>query len=126
MDVPILFLEVTVVSQPNYLPDTLFNVVQSKYSNLTNQGLWHPSDKTPEEQTLAMVAQQQQQGKAKKLHPRKKHPQSQRPRICQRICPLCQQRRKIRGYQTVEWQTILLLSSQPQNQSLAYAQSQGV
>ena len=56
----ILFLEATVASNAGYLPDTLFNKVQSKYTNLSNQGLWCPSDKTPEEQTLAMVAQQQQ------------------------------------------------------------------
>ena len=56
----ILFLEATVASNAGYLPDTLFNEVQSKYTNLSNQGLWRPSDKTPEEQTLAMVAQQQQ------------------------------------------------------------------
>ena len=57
----VLFPEATMASQPHYLPDTLFNEVQSKYTNLMNQGLWHPSDKTPEEQTLAMVAQQQPQ-----------------------------------------------------------------
>ena len=56
----ILFLEATIASNAGYLPDTLFNEVQSKYTNLSNQGLWRPSDKTPEEQTLAMVAQQQQ------------------------------------------------------------------
>ena len=56
----ILFLEATAASNAGYLPDTLFNAVQSKYTNLSNQGLWHPSDKAPEEQTLAMVAQQQQ------------------------------------------------------------------
>ena len=56
----ILFLEATVARNTGYLPDTLFNEVQSKYTNLSNQGLWRPSDKTPEEQTLAMVAQQQQ------------------------------------------------------------------
>ena len=56
----ILFLEATVASNAGYLPDTLFNEVQSKYTNLSNQGLWCPSNKTPEEQTLAMVAQQQQ------------------------------------------------------------------
>ena len=67
----ILFLEASVASQLNYLPDTLFNEVQSKYTNLTNQGLWYPSDKTPEEQTLAMVAQQEQQRKGKKAPPKK-------------------------------------------------------
>ena len=56
----ILFLEATVASNAGYLPDTLFNKVQSKNTNLSNQGLWHPADKTPEEQTLAMVAEQQQ------------------------------------------------------------------
>ena len=67
----ILFLESTVVSQLNYLPNILFNEVQSIYTNLTNQGLWHPSDKTLEEQALAMVAQQQQQGKGKMAPPKK-------------------------------------------------------
>ena len=56
----ILFLEATIASNAGYLPDTLFNEVQIKYTNHSNQGLWRPSNKTPEEQTLAMVAQQQQ------------------------------------------------------------------
>ena len=56
----ILFLESTVASTPGYTPETLFNKTQAKYMTLLNQGLWKPSDKTPEEQTLAMVAQQQQ------------------------------------------------------------------
>ena len=56
----ILFLESTVASTPGYTPETLFNETQAKYTTLLNQGLWKPSDKTPEEQTLAMVAQQQQ------------------------------------------------------------------
>ena len=53
----ILFLESTVASTPGYTPETLFNETQVKYITLLNQGLWRPSDKTPEEQTLAMVAQ---------------------------------------------------------------------
>ena len=56
----ILFSESTVTSTPGYTPETLFNEMQAKYTTLLNQGLWKPSDKTPEEQTLAMVAQQQQ------------------------------------------------------------------
>ena len=56
----ILFLESTVASTQGYTPETLFNETQAKYTTLLNQGLWKPSDKTPEEQTLAMVAQQQQ------------------------------------------------------------------
>ena len=56
----ILFLEATIASNAGYLPDTLFNEVQIKYTNHSNQGLWRPSNKTPEEQTLAMVVQQQQ------------------------------------------------------------------
>ena len=56
----ILFLESTVASTPGYTPETLFNKTQAKYTTLLNQGLWRPSDKTLEEQTLAMVAQQQQ------------------------------------------------------------------
>ena len=71
----ILFLEATVASNAGYLPDTLFNEVQSKYTNLSNQGLWRPSDKTPEEQTLAMVAQQQQT-KPKSLSSSKKESSS--------------------------------------------------
>ena len=47
-----------------YTPETLFNETQAKYTTLLNQGLWQPSDKTPEEQTLAMVAQQQQTKKS--------------------------------------------------------------
>ena len=60
MDLPYPILGGHRCKQCQYLPDTLFNEVQSKYTNLSNQGLWRPSDKTPEEQTLAMVAQQQQ------------------------------------------------------------------
>ena len=60
----ILFLESTVASTPGYTPETLFNETQAKYTTLLNQGLWKPSDKTPEEQTLAMVAQQQQSKKS--------------------------------------------------------------
>ena len=56
----ILFLESTVARSLGYTPETLFNETQSKYATLLNPGLWKPSDKTPEEQTLAMVAQQQQ------------------------------------------------------------------
>ena len=55
----IFFLESTVASTPGYTPETLFNETQAKYSTLLNQGLWKLSDKSPEEQTLAMVAQQQ-------------------------------------------------------------------
>ena len=60
----ILFLESTVASTPGYTPETLFNKTQAKYTTLLNQGLWRPSDKTLEEQTLAMVAQQQQAKKS--------------------------------------------------------------
>ena len=63
MDVTYSVSRGMVASTPAYSPDNLFNKTQSKYTNLTNQGLWHPSDKTPEEQTLAMVAQQQDQNK---------------------------------------------------------------
>ena len=60
----ILFLESTVASTPGCTPETLFNEMQAKYTTLLNQGLWRPSNKTPEEQTLAMVAQQQQAKKS--------------------------------------------------------------
>ena len=71
----ILFLESTVTSTPGYTPETLFNETQDKYTTLLNQGLWKPSDKTPEEQTLAMVAQQQQVKKGSN-NPTKSKPNS--------------------------------------------------
>ena len=73
----ILFLESTVASTPGYTPETLFNETQAKYMTLLNQGLWKPSDKTPEEQTLAMVAQQQQ-AKRSPNNPMKPKPSSRR------------------------------------------------
>ena len=63
----ILFLESTVASTPGYTLETLFNEIQAKYTTLLNQGLWKPSNKTPDEQTLAMVAQQQQGKKSSKI-----------------------------------------------------------
>ena len=42
----------------------LFNKTQAKYTTLLNQGLWRPSNKNPEKQTFAMVAQQQQAKKS--------------------------------------------------------------
>ena len=60
----ILFLESMVASTPGYTLETLFNETQTKYTTLLNQGLWRPSDKTLEEQTLAMVAQQQEAKKS--------------------------------------------------------------
>ena len=71
----ILFLESTVASTPGYTLETLFNETQAKYTTLLNQGLWKPSDKTPEEQTLAMVAQQQQAKKSPN-NPTKSKPSS--------------------------------------------------
>ena len=71
----ILFLESTVASTPGYTPETLFNETQAKYTTLLNQGLWKPSDKTPDEQTLAMVAQQQQAQKSPN-NPTKSKPSS--------------------------------------------------
>ena len=57
----ILFLESTVASIPGYTPETLFNETQAKYTTLLNH--W-ASNKTLEEQTLAMFAQQQQTKKS--------------------------------------------------------------
>ena len=71
----ILFIESTVTSTPGYTPETLFNKTQAKNTTLLNQGLWKPSDKTPEEQTLAMVAQQQQVKKGSN-NPTKSKPNS--------------------------------------------------
>ena len=71
----ILFLESTVASTPGYTPESLFNETQAKNKTLLNQGLWKPSDKSPEEQTLAMVAQQQQAKKSPN-NPTKSKPSS--------------------------------------------------
>ena len=71
----ILLLESTVASTPGYTRETLFNETQAKYITLLNQGLWKPSNKTPEEQTLAMVAQQQQVKKGSN-NPTKSKPNS--------------------------------------------------
>ena len=60
MDHPHPILGVHGSQHPCYTPETLFNKTQAKYTTLLNQGLWRPSNKTPEEQTLTMVAQQQQ------------------------------------------------------------------
>ena len=37
-----LFIEAQVASTPTYIPDTLFNEAQSKYTTLLNQGRWCP------------------------------------------------------------------------------------
>ena len=37
-----LFMEAHVASTPTYIPNTLFNEAQSKYTTLLNQGLRHP------------------------------------------------------------------------------------
>ena len=71
----ILFLESTITSTPGYTLETLFNETQAKYTTLLNQGLRKTSDKTPEEQTLAMVAQQQQVKKGS-INPTKCQPNS--------------------------------------------------
>ena len=77
----ILFLESTVASTPGYTKETLFKETQVKYTTLLNQGLWKPSDKTAEEQTLAMVAQQQQAEKGSN------NPTKSKPNSTQRIKP---------------------------------------
>ena len=98
----ILFLESTEASTPGYTPETLFNKTQAKYTTLLNQGLWWPSDKTPEEQTLAMVAQQQQAKKSSNNSTKSK------PRSGQ------SSKTTTGRHQAVEWQDILLVPCQPQ------------
>ena len=111
----ILFLESTAAGTPGYTPETLFNETQSKYTTLLNQGLWKPSDKTPEEQTLSMVAQQQQ---VKKSSNNPTKVQAQLRAECQtngkgqKEPSLCQ---------AVEQQDILLVPCQPQTLPLAHA-----
>ena len=88
----ILFLESTVARTPGYTPKTLFNEMQAKYTTLLNQGLWWPSNKTPEEQTLAMAAQQQQTKKSSNNSTKSK-PNSGQPSkttIGQKESPFCQ------------------------------------
>ena len=97
----ILFLESTVASTPGYTPETLFNEMQAKYTTLLNQGLWWPSDKTPKEQTLAMVAQQRlTPGKLPKQWKKKKR------------APFCEHTWKTRRHQAVKWKDVLLVSCQ--------------
>ncbi|KAL7565343.1 hypothetical protein ACA910_013565 [Epithemia clementina (nom. ined.)] len=52
-----LFLENTAAGDLTYSPDTLFNDTQSHYQTLVDSNLWRPSDKSPEEQAIAMAAQ---------------------------------------------------------------------
>ena len=44
MDITYSVSGAMVASTPEYSPDTLFNETESKYTNLTNQGLWCPSE----------------------------------------------------------------------------------
>ena len=62
----ILFLENLFSLTPNMNPESLFTETNSHYARLLNEGLWKPSDCSPEEQAIAMAANQkntQQPGK---------------------------------------------------------------
>ena len=54
----ILFLENLYSLTPNMNPESLFTETNTQYSKLLNEGLWKPSDRSPEEQAIAMAASQ--------------------------------------------------------------------
>ena len=125
----ILFLESTVASTPGYTPETLFNETQAKYTTLLNQGLWRPSDKTWEEQTLAMVAQQHQTKKGSNNSTESKPNSGRSSKSTEKdkkSNPFANSPSKLGRHQAVEWQDILLVPCQPQTLPLAYTQRGGV
>jgi hypothetical protein len=56
-------LENSVSSDRSYQPDQLFTEVENHAATLRNQGLWKLSDRSLEEQALAMLSQKKQNGK---------------------------------------------------------------
>ena len=111
----ILFLESTVANTPGYTPKTLFNETQAKYTTLLNQGLWGPSNKTPDEQTLAMVAQQQQTKKSSNNSTKSKSNSGQGSKATEKdkkSPPFCQHTWKTWRHQAMEWEDLLLASHQ--------------
>ena len=94
-----LFLEATIASNHIYESDTLFNETQSEFTNLLNQRLWHPSDNTPEEHTLVMVAKHQQQDKksttsnkgkaSSKSGTKRPDRDNKAPAFVTEFCPIC-------------------------------------
>ncbi|KAL7561437.1 hypothetical protein ACA910_009293 [Epithemia clementina (nom. ined.)] len=68
----LLFLENVAASTPNYSPDTLFNKVQSHHQTLVDSNLWRPSDRSPEEQAIAMAANKKEEQKGKNNQTRAK------------------------------------------------------
>jgi hypothetical protein len=60
----ILMLENTVSMDPTYTPETLYADVEAHYDKLLADHLWKPSERSPEEQIVAMTALKKQgQGK---------------------------------------------------------------
>ena len=52
----ILFLENKMTSDPSYHPEDLYNDSELQFNKLLDDGQWKPSDKSPEEQAIAMAA----------------------------------------------------------------------
>ena len=102
-------------STPGYTPETLFNETQAKYTTLLNQGQWQPSDKTPEEQTLAMFAQQQQAKKNPNNSTKSKPNSRQGSKAMEKdkkSPPFANTPGKLGFHQAVEWEDIPLVSCQ--------------
>jgi hypothetical protein len=53
----LMHLENTVGTNTTYTPEQLYTDVENHHSKLVNQGVWKPSDRSPEEQAVAMIAQ---------------------------------------------------------------------
>jgi hypothetical protein len=53
----IMHLENSVGANLAYTPDQLYSEVENRHNKLVDQGLWKPTDRSPEEQAIAMIAQ---------------------------------------------------------------------
>lgn len=57
----ILYLNAAISANPTDSPDTLYNEMLSLYQCLNDLGIWHPSNHSPEEQVVAIVAKQKEE-----------------------------------------------------------------
>ena len=58
----LLFLENANAANADYTPEDLFRDTEEYFCKLSDEGRWRPSDKTPEETAMAMVATQKKGG----------------------------------------------------------------
>jgi hypothetical protein len=64
----ILFLENQMASTPGYNTSRLYTDVEEHYKKLVSDGLWKPSDKSPEEQALSMMSSTKRKGGSTKTN----------------------------------------------------------